>query len=593
MSSNKYKGIFNWSLLLIVLVGLIAANVISAFVYKRIDMTVDHRYSLSQGTVDLLKDNEKIKNKLTIRVYLSGNMPAQIQNFRNAIENKLNEFKQYAGNRIEYIFIDPNDGAKAEQDKLKEQLFNKGQGIIPLNLIYQKDGGQSQILLWPGAIINYEGTDVSVVQFLPGTQSGEPMQLTNINQTVENAVNNLEYMLSSSIRRSIQKEKKRIAFIQGHGELEYKETQRARALLTPYYDVEDVTMNGQLSALDNFQGAIIANPQTAFSVKDLFIIDQFLMNGGRLMCFMDALAINEDTLNAKGVAHTTRVETGLEKLLFGYGLKLNSNYVMDARCAPKGVPFANRPIIPWFFHVLATPTLHPISRNIEPVSLEYTSEIQFVQSVDAVLTPVLTSSTNSNVTGMVPLVSLGIPLNFGNNPKLADNPEAESNKKCLAGLAEGTFKSYFKNRIVDEYTNNPNAVFTPESTKEGKVFLVGNGRFLANRYDSAQSQLNGETIYRPVNFPDLRMDEDLYKLGIQLVFGNRTFIQNSVDYVMGDNSVLDIRSRQIDIHEIDKAKVQENADFYKLINLILPVSILIVFVLIFGFFRRKKFATKS
>ncbi|MCO5258955.1 MAG: Gldg family protein [Crocinitomicaceae bacterium] len=594
MSEKKtYKGIFNWSLLLIVLVGIVTINVISAFLYKRIDMTADQRYSLSSGTIKMLEDENAIKNRMTIRIYLEGTMPAEIKNFRNAIQDKLNEFKQYAGTRIEYKFIDPNQGTEEEQKELKDQLYNQGKGILPLNLIYQKDGAQSQILLWPGAIINYEGTDVNVIQFLPGTPAGKPNQLEGISQSINNAINNLEYILTSSIRRSVQTQKQRIGFLQGHGELTFAQTQRARALITPYYKVEDVTIDGQLNALDDYQGLIIANPRQKFDVKDLFVIDQFLMKGGRLMCFLDALSINEDTLNLKGMTHTTRIKTGLEDLLFDYGLKLNENYVLDARCAPKGVPFANRPVIPWFFHVLATPTAHPISRNLEPVSLKYTSEVQFVNSVNTVLTPILTSSTNSTVTGLAPMVNLGLPLNYGNNPILTDNPSLESNKKCLAGLSEGMFQSYFKTRIVDEYTKNQDAQFITESKQESKVLLVGNGRFIENRYDSTINNMTGQTMYKPIDFPDLRMDEELFRLNIQLLFGNREFFQNSVDYLMGDNSILDIRSRQIDIHEIDNAKVQQNAGFYKMINLLLPSSLLIILAFVFGYIRKRKYSTKK
>ncbi|MBC9813577.1 Gldg family protein [Crocinitomicaceae bacterium CZZ-1] len=592
-ATNKYKGLFNWTLLLVILVGIIAVNVISAFVYKRIDMTADQRYSLSEGTIKLLSDEKKISNRLTIRIYLEGTMPAEIKHFRNAIEDKLNEFKQYAGSRIEYKFIDPNNGTEEEQQELKDQLYNKGKGILPLNLVYQKDGGQNQILLWPGAVINYGGTDVNVIQFLPGTPAGKPNRLEGISKSIENSINNLEYILTSSIRRAVQTEKQKIGFLQGHGELTYAQTQRARALITPYFNVEDVTIDGQLNALDAYQGLIIANPRKTFDPKDLFVIDQFLMKGGRLMCFMDALSINEDTLNAKGMVNTTRIKTGLESMLFDYGLKLNENYVMDARCAPKGVPFANQPIIPWFFHVLATPTSHPISRNLEPVSLKYTSEIQFVSSVQAALTPILTSSTNSTVTGLAPLVSLGIPLNYGSNPQLAQNPNAEENKKCLAGLSEGMYQSYFKTRIVDEYTSNPDARFVTDSEKEGKVVLVGNGRFIANRYDSMVNNMTGKMMYRPLEFPDLRMDEELYQLNIPLLFGNQEFFQNMVDYVMGDNSVLDIRSRQIDIREIDNAKVQSSAGFYKVINLLIPSSLLIIFAIGFGYFRKRKYSVKA
>lgn len=588
-SNKKNKGLFNWTFLVVIIIGIVAVNMISSFVYQRIDMTSDKRFSLAPSSIDYLSDEQNIASRMTIRIYLEGTMPAELKHFRNAIEDKLKEFKQYAGTRIEYKFIDPNKGTEEEQKELKDQLFNKGKGILPMYLVYQKDGAKSEVILWPGAVINYEGTDVNVIQFLPGTRTGQPNHLEGIAGAIDASINNLEYVLLSSIRRSVQKEKKKIAFLQGQGELTLAQTQRARALITPYFTVEDVTINGQLNALEGYQGLIIANPRRKFDVKDLFIIDQFLMKGGRLMCFMDALAINEDTLNSKGMVNTTRIKTGLEDLLFDYGLKLNENYVMDVNCAPKGVPFANQPIVPWYFHVLATPTSHPIVRNLAPVSLKYVSEIQFVNSVNTALTPILTSSTNSTTTGLAPLVSLGIPLNFGNNPQLAQVPGLEENKKCLAGLSEGMFQSHYRTRIVDEYTSSADARFVTESQKEGKVLLVGNGRFIANRYDSTIHNMTGQVMYRPVEFDDLRSDEELYRLGIQSVFGNKEFFQNIVDYVMGENSVLDIRSRQIDVRRIDNAKVQSKANFYKVINLSVPSALIILLAIGFGYVRKKKY----
>jgi len=586
------KSFFNWTFLSIFIVGIVAVNVISAFIYTRIDMTSDKRYSLAPTTAEFLSDPQKIENRMTIRIYLDGTMPAEIKNFKNAIEDKLKEFKQYAKTRIEYKFIDPNQGTEEEQRELKDQLFGRGKGILPMYLVYQKDGAKNEVVLWPGAVINYQGVDVNVIQFLPGTRTGQPNHLEGIAPAIDASINNLEYILLNAIRQSVQKEKKRLAFLQGHGELSFAQTQRARALIAPHFQIEDVTIDGKLNALDGFSGLIIANPKEKMSVKDLFVIDQFLMSGGRLMCFLDALDLNEDTLNVQGMVNTMRIKTGLENLLFDYGLKLNDNYVMDANCAPKGVPFANRPLIPWFFHVLATPTSHPIARNLAPVSLKYVSEVQFVNSVNTALTPVLTSSTNSTVTGMAPLVSLGIPLNYGNNPQLVDDPRNELNKKCLAGLSEGIFQSYFKTRIVDEYLQHADAKFIPESKTESKVFLVGNGRFIANRYDSTVNSMSGQTMYKPVTFDDLRSDEELYRLGIQAVFGNKEFFQNAVDYVMGDNSVLDIRNRQIMIRRIDNNKVQNKAAFYKVLNLSLPSFLIVCISLIFMYNKRAKYAKK-
>lgn len=586
------KGLYNWTFLSIVVAGLLLVNIISSFVYKRYDMTADKRYSLAEGTISFLENKEKFSGRINIKIYLDGNLPADLAHFKNAIEDKLKEFKQYAGNRIEYQFINPNEGTETEQQELFQNLFAEGRGILPMDLVYMKDGTQTQMLVWPGAIIEYGGSTVQSIQFLPGSKTGQPYQLNGMGQMIQNSINNLEYMLTSSLRRAILDKKPRIAFLHGHGELTFPETQRARSLISPYYSIADITINDSIAALDNVDGLIIARPRDRFSAKDLFVIDQFLLRGGRMMCFIDALNINEDSLKQTGQTHTTRYDNlKIDDMLFDYGIKINPNYVMDVRCVPLAVPMAKQSMIPWFFNVLATPTSHPISRNIEPISLNYTSEIQFVnQSTHVAMTPILTSSTNSTVTGLAPMVSLMIPLNYGKNPELTPNPESEANKKCIAGLAEGMFRSHFRNRIVDEYAKNPSVQLLDSSRVEGKIFVIGNGRFIANEYDSMPNKLGTGYMFRPKEMNNLQFSQDLINLKIPHFFGNQEFFQNLTDYMMGDNSVLDIRSRQIDIHEIDTEKVKLEAGFYKVVNVGLPIVIILILAFILNFIRTRKYA---
>jgi len=261
-------------------------------------------------------------------------------------------------------------------------------------------------------------------------------------------------------------------------------------------------------------------------------------------------------------------------------------------CVDKPVPLGKLSKIPWFFHVLATPTKHPISRNLEPVSLKYTSQVDSISGETYKFSTVLTSSTNSSVTGLAPMVSLGMPLNYGENPTLVPDPSDENNKVILAGLTEGMYESHFKNRIVDEYSNNPAAKFLVKSSKEGKVLLIGNGRFIANSYDSMPARNGQGYMYRPTQFNDLRMDLEMASVNIPVYFGNQEFFQNLVDYMLGDNSVLDIRSRQIDIHAIDKEKVKADATFYKIINLLIPVLVVLLFALLMGYIRKRKYVQK-
>ena len=599
----KTKNLFNWTLLSFIFVGLLLINVIGSIVGKRIDMTKDHRYSLALGTSRFLESTENIKNRISLQIYLEGNLPAELKTFQNALKDKLKDFKYIAGNRIEYVFIDPNNGSKEQQQDLKIQLYDQGRGILPMEILYTKDGEQRQVMLWPGAKMTYSANGIvkeNIVQFLPGTKPGRPYNLAGMTEMIEMGLNNLEYNLVSNMRRLTQIEKQRIGFLQGHGELNYQETQRARALIAPYFSIADVSLNDSIASLEEIEGLVIADPTTPFTDRDLYLIDQFVMRGGKLMCFMNGLSIDEDTLMAKGTCHTTRKNLILDRMLYDYGLKINENYVIDINCAPKIVPYADQTYIPWFFSILATPSSHPITRNIEPVYLKYANEIQFVKMDNLALTPILTTSTNANKTGLAPLVSLGFPMNFGRNPELVQNPEDEINKICVAGLAEGYFRSHFENRVVPEFVSRLNNRNIPKkyhyknkSDKEGKVLVVGNGKFIFNNFDSMPNPRGLGFVYVPSQYNDLKMDAELVQRGIPLYHGNQEFFQNIVDYMMGDNSVLDIRSRQIEIKKIDKEKIKLHAGFYKILNLLTPIGTILILAFVLNIIRNKRYAQVS
>jgi gliding-associated putative ABC transporter substrate-binding component GldG len=593
MKLNFTKGLYNWTVLGLLAAVLVLLNFIGSMLYYKLDMTKDQRYSLANSTVTYLSDKKNFENRISIQIYLDGNMPSELKNFQNALKDKLKDFKRIAGTRIEFLFTDPNVGTEDEINALRAQLYDRGKGILPLEINYLKDGTQSQMLLFPGALLSYSVNGITkegVVQFLPGTQPGRPYALEQMSEMIENALNNLEYNLLSAMRRLTQTSKPTIAFLQGHGELNPAETMRARALISPYYQIKDVALNDSIAALKDVDGLIIADPQTPFSQKDLYLIDQFVLRGGKLLCFLNTLALNEDTLNATGMTHTTRKNLLLDRLLFDYGIKIKENYVLDANCAPKIVPFAETAFLPWFYHMLATPSLHPMTRNVDPISLKYANEIEFVQLPKAQLTPILTSSSNAIPSGLQPLVNLALPLNYGKNPKLVDNPEDEINKLCVAGLSEGFYQSHFKNRIVAEFANSKDANYLEESQKETKILVVGNGSFIRNSYDSIlDPQKINSYLYRPIAINELKVDAELAQRRIPIIFGNQELFQNMVDYMMGDNSVLDIRSRQIDIKEIDKEKIKSSSLFYKSINMMLPLLLILALAFIMNWIRLRRY----
>lgn len=604
-SKNKLvKQAYYWILLGIVFVAVVLVNLISAYVNTKFDLTDDQRHSLSDATIDFLeKADSTFRGPVYIEVYLEGKLPAELKRYRNMIESRLQEFKDIAGDRIEYKFTNPKEGTDAQVKERERLLFNDGRGILPMFVEYKDEGQESQLILWPGAVIKYGGASASkelVVQLLPGTPTGRPYKLQDLPQVVQGGLRNLEYNLMNGLRRVTREKMPKVGFLQGHGELNFGATFRARSVIGADYSVENVTIDGQLNALDLYDGLVIARPMKKMSNRDLYIIDQFVMRGGRLMCFVDALEMREDSLRVNKQTHTVRIETGLDPMLFDYGISVKDNYVLDEKCGQKPLSMERKSRIPWFYHVLATPTDHPVSRNLQPVSLNYVSQLDYgkkPQNQEFHVSPVLTSSTNSTVTGSSPLVTYAIPLNFldpndfSKRPRLAINPDSEENKKMLAAISEGKFTSAFKTRLPPEFKKQKEFKHKDYSTRSSKIFVVGNSRMITNSYDSLLNPSGTEYMYRPKQGPnELEYDREMLSMGVPHLFGNQDFFMNLVDYMMGDNSVLSLRSRQIEIHAIDKAKVNDNAGFYQLINLGIPILLILALAIVMFLIRKNKYA---
>ena len=580
--------LYRWLILFVILVFIVLINIIGHYTSFRYDMTEDQRYSLSSGSESYLNQIKKFDNRISIKIYLDGELPSELRSFKNALEEKLKDFKSIVGDRIEYTFINPNVGSDKDKEVLYEELYSKGKGILPMELKYSKNAKETKMMLWPGAVLSYAQNGMpfeTVVQLLPGTAPDRPFAINQMAEVVENGLNNLEYNLVSALRRLTTIEKKKIAFLQGHGELNDYETKIAKLLITPYYSVSNVTIAGYINALDDFDALIIADPKAPFSEADLFTIDQFVMNGGDLMCFMNTLDINNDTLYTQGFTHSTRKNMRLEHMLFDYGFRLKDNLVADINSIPKYNPRFEESKLNWYYQILSTNTSHLITKNIEPIAMEYVNQIEFTNKN---VIPILTSSTNSKESGLAPIVNLNMAFNYDEqNPKLKKDVTNPNNKLCLAALAEGKFNSYSYNRVAIKDTANPNAKKLKSSSKDAKIFVVGNGTFMGNSYRLIPSRNGPKPDYK--GFNELKMNADDVSLNVNRVIGNQDFFLNIVDYMMGNKFMLEIRSKQIDVREIDKVKVNKHANYYKLINLIIPIAIILITGIIIGVFRRIRY----
>jgi gliding-associated putative ABC transporter substrate-binding component GldG len=592
MKEKRLKSVSNKAyytiLTLITLVIIVLLNVVVSFVDFRVDFTKDQRYSLTSSSINFLSSDTTLTDKVLFKIYLEGEFPAEIKRLQSAVRDKLNEFKYYAGDLIEYEFINPNEGSVADQEALKEQLFDKGRGIRPIDITYRSNGSSNILEVFPGAIVEYQGSTIDFIRFMDG---GQYRLDERLNERVQSGINDLEYKLMQVLAKATRKEKKKLAFIHGHGELGIPFTQGARRNVEDSYIIEDVKINGAINALDGFDGIIIADPTDKFSDKDKFVIDQYLMSGGSIMVFHNPLSIDNDTIRRTGKVHSVRKRTELTKLIYDYGIKINEDLVVDADYAPFIMPGIPKGFVNWYFYVRAKGTDHPISSMVDPVKLPYASSLQFVKTKNKTRpSVVLTTSSNAKSFGNAPLLSVAMENAFGENPIFQDDPEDPQNKLMLGAIVEGDFESSFKNRIISTYTNNPDARFMEKSSKQGKLMVIGNGTFFKNSfYDSLA--VPEENRYRYV--PRMPRRNEIDELFDGRRMGNFEFFENCVDYMLGESTLLAIRSRKIDLHPTDKLKIEKEGTFYKFINIFIPLLFIAILASIVMLTRRFKYKNRK
>lgn len=589
MKSNTKKitnSLYHFFMLIIVLAIVVLVNLIVFYNDTRVDLTDDQRFSFASSTKEFFEDEENFKDRINFKIYLDGPMPAEVKVLQNAIQDKLDEIKSYAGDRVEYEFINPSEGSEEDQKLMQEQLFDRGRGIRPTNIQYKVKGEQREVNLFAGSIVSYQGSDVDQIQFL----TGEKFSLgENLNNQVQRSINNLEYEFMETIRRVTREKKKTLAFLHGHGELAEPNTVGLTKLLEKDYAIVHTSLNGNINALDNIDGLIIADPKEKYSNKDLFLIDQYLMDGGNILIAHCPIDVNNDSLQAKVAVHSTRKRTGITDFTFDHGIKINEDLVIDNQHSIFLSKRVQKGYFDWYFYIKSQGTGHPVSALVEPVTLRYASSLNFVPKDSLNPSILLTTSSTSKIYGTAPMVSLALEGQVNQNPnEFWKRTKIEDSIHLLGAMVEGKFESMFKNRVTDKYLENKDAKpFLPSSTKAGKLMVVSNGNFFKNTFYRAQFKPEiGDTIYYPIPTDQNGVPDELF---LEASFGNFDFARNAVDYLVGDNTLLSVRSKSISTHPIDKTKVKNSSGFYQTINLVLPLAIVLLLGLAFYIIRKRKY----
>lgn len=567
-----------------VIVFLICLNIISSIFNYRLDLTEDNRYSLSDNTKGLLQNDSILKDRIFFKIYLEGDLPAEFKNIRNNIQYILDEFIAYAGDNIQYEFINPTESDDDTYNRgLQERIFNKGEGILPTTVNSVDSDSKEQFRIWPGAIVEYQGNTADVIQFFDREMIvlGE-----NVQNLVDNTINNLEFKLISSIRRVTNTNRKSIGFLEGHGELDENQTREVRNELKKDYNVGSISIDGKIDALVDLDALVVAKPLTAFTEKEKFIIDQFIMHGGRVLWFIDPIDVNRDSLaftgETMGLSRNLNIENDL---IYKYGARINKDIIIDDNSTHELIPPNNlrAPGLQWIFYPLIQSGNHPIVNNIDPIKTEYTSSVEPVNLSDKkVKKTILLTSSNYSKSLMAP-----VRINYGfafdkykpdlKNSKFGNNP--------IALLLEGEFSSPFENRISEAFLSSDDYKSVFKSVKN-KMLVVSDGDMINGSFTYFKS---GQKKISPIPLSVDRFYVKTQNGTPKFYYGNKDFFLNAIDYLLDDNSLISIRSKTINLRMLDEDKMSEDKSFWKVINIITPIVLILLLAIVLLLFRKRKY----
>ena len=561
--SARYKGLVR---LTIALTTIAMVVFLSNIFYLRFDLTSEKRYTLQDVTKRTLKD---LNDAIYIKVYLDGDLPIGLNRMKKALTETLDEFRVIAGKNIQYEFINPSESANTkEREKVYNQLYEKG--LQPTNIQQNdKEGGSSQKLVFPGLIMNYAGREVPVnlLKNIPGLSADE-----NINLSIQN----FEFALVDGLMKLTTETRPKIAFIQGHGEFDEFQTGDIEKALSEYYDIDRVAIRGNIDALKPFQTVIIAGTNQPMPEADKIVIDQFVMNGGRVLWFIDPVQVSIDSLS-KGASTLAFVnQHNLDDMLFRYGARLNPMLIQDLQCAvipvnmalagqePKFVP------APWVYYpLLAAPTNHPVTRNLNLIHSQFVSPVDTVGGSSAIKKQYLLYTSMNGKVLQVPLFVSLSQVNQRTNER-----EFRISNIPVAVELSGEFQSVFRNRPLSGYNNGQPFEFKDKSAFT-RMIVVADADIIRN---DVQRRPNGAYII-PLG----------YDRFTNQTFGNKELVMNMVRYLNDDEGLMNLRSRDFKLRLLDRKAIIQSRLKWQLINMLIPSAILVIGGFVWLYVRRRMY----
>lgn len=568
---------------LLTIVIIVIINVIGNFVFKRFDLTAEKRYTISETSKDILRN---LDDYVYFKVYLEGDFPAGFKQLRRETKEMLDEFRAYS-KFIDYEFINPNT---ATDDKERADMFRQlyQSGLNPTEVtVRNNDGSSSQMVIWPGALVSYHNETELAIDLLE-------TQLTQSSSEALNAsVQNLEFRLIDAIKKVTRKQKPVVAFIEGHGELSDVEVYDISQELAKSYIVKRVAIdgkvdalmhrtepdqNGDIKAFPSYDAIVIAKPTQPFSEKDKFLIDQYIMHGGRVLWLVEPVFATMDSLQNQESTMGIDQDLNLDDMLFKYGVRMNHNLLLDLNCAALPVRTgqvagqAQLEFYRWFyFPLLQAASDNPIVRSVNPIKADFVSSLDATSSAMGInQIPLLKTSDYTKVSGVPAFITLAM---LKQTPDRRMFPQTGQN---TAYLLKGTFPSLYANRIPTDIAESKEMQFLEESEPTAMI-VVADGDIIRNQIEIKRRE-------------PLPLGYDQYTGN---TYGNKDFIMNAMSYLIDGEGLVNIRSRELKIRLLDQTKISHSRTKWQVVNILIPTALIVVLGVVLAVIRRKKYTKKK
>lgn len=559
MTASNKKNIKS---LLIVIAILLVLNVMSGSFFHRFDLTKDKRYTLSTTSLNIVK---QVENPLYVTIYLQGDLPAEFKRLQSETRDLFEEFQAYNKN-IVFEFVDPLENEDESMDNIKN-LYRKG--LTPINITVDDKGKQSQAMVFPWAIAVYNNKEVNIPLL-------KNIMGASTTQKVIGSVQHLEYSIADAINKITKEKQKKVAVIKGNGELQDVQIAKFLMQVRESYHIGPFTLDsvarnpmGSLEALQKYDLAIIAKPTETFTDAEKQVLDQFIVNGGKTLWLVDQVNMEMDSLyNDSGATLAFPRDLNLNDMFFKYGFRINPDLIKDEQGSPiklaTGDPgsAAQFQEFNWKFAPQVYPTsTHPIVKNLGGIKFDFANPIDTLKN-GIKKTVLLQSTQYSKKIGTPTEINLNIVAE-----ETSPNHYKNTGNIPLSVLLEGSFHSAFENRVLpfDQKTFEVKG-------NDNKMIVIADGDLIQNQLDKN---------FQPVELGYDQRSGNLYD--------NKDFLMNCVNYLLDDNGLINIRSKDLDLPLLDKEKVYERYTLTQILTIGLPILILLLFGAVFTFLRKRKY----